>query len=106
MLVRVLEQHGLGVAIAAAIGFVAWYLLRHLMSNHKEDRKTWKESLDAQQVLITNHLTHLDKSNAIICQSIERHDQSSKHNSEAIVKAIESQTEVLRVLHEAPPRRR
>jgi len=105
VLINLLEQHGLGVALSAAIGCVAWYLLRYITCGHKEDRRIWKETLDAQQLLIMNHLSHLDRSNIEISQAVSQHDKNAERNSAAIVKAIESQTAVFKALYETPSRR-
>jgi uncharacterized protein HemX len=101
-LINILEKHGLGVALAAGVGCVAWYLLRYIMNSHKEDRKTWRENIEMQHNLVTNHLSHLEQSNALICKSLEQHDKNSEKNTQQIVSAIESQTKVFKALYEMP----
>lgn len=98
ILFKVLEQHGLGVVLAVATGAVCWFLLRSLISNHKEDRTTWKSTLDAQQILINNHINHLTDSHKDMVILIRQHDNNSKRNSDDIVKAIEGQTSVLKTM--------
>ena len=95
LLVNILEQHGVGVALAAAIGFVAWRLFKHVISNHKEDRKIWKETLDSQQKLVMNHMTHLEASNTDVAKGLEVHVENSKRDTAEIVKAIETQTKMI-----------
>jgi hypothetical protein len=102
LLMKILEQHGLGVALAAVVGYGFWRLVKYILNSHGEDRKVWKEALDMQQQLVMNHITHLNQSNAEIIQTLEQHDKNSENNASAIVKAIEAQTQVLKAYHETP----
>ena len=102
LLMKILEQHGLGVALAAVVGAVCWRLLKHILSSHGEDRKVWKETLDTQQQLVMNHMTHLNQSNSEMTQALAQHDKNSENNTGAIVKAIETQTQVLKAYQETP----
>ena len=99
-LVKILEEHGLGVAMAVAIGAVCWFLLRNIMGNYKEDRMIWKETLDGQQKLVMNHMTHLQQAQNDVCGSLEQHDKNAERNASEICKAIETQTMVLKAFNE------
>jgi negative regulator of sigma E activity len=99
-LVTILEQHGLGVAMAVAVCLVAWFLLRHIINAQKEDRKIWHETLQKQQLLIENHLTHLTASSESTLQMLQHHDENSGKNSDNIVRAIDAQTNLMRAYFE------
>lgn len=102
LLLKILEQHGIGVALSVVIGIVCWRLLKHILSSHGEDRKVWKGTLDIQQQLVMNHITHLNQSNIEMAKFLEQHDKNSEKNANAIVKAIETQTQVLKAYNETP----
>jgi hypothetical protein len=100
VLYKVLEQHGIGVAIAVGVSLVAWFLLRHIINNHKDDRNAWREAIAVQQNLTTNHLTHLNVVTEGMCKLLQQHDISSQRNSDCIVRAIATQTDLLKALYD------
>jgi negative regulator of sigma E activity len=99
---RVLEQHGIGVTIAVGVSLVAWFLLRHIINNHKDDRKAWQDSLSSQQNMTMNHLTHLNAASESMCQLLQQHDKNSQRNSDDVVRAIDAQTNLLKALYDKP----
>lgn len=96
LLLKILEQHGIGVALAIGVGLVAWRLLVYILHSHKEDRKVWKETLDSQQKLVMNHMTHLEQSNHDVIKGLETHGDNARRDTAEIVKAIETQTQMFK----------
>jgi len=87
-----------GAIAATALVFISlcWFLLKHILDDHKEDRGKWLEIVNKQNCIIGNHIDHLTKSTNSLTINLKRHDDRTAMLSKQIVDAINSQTEIMK----------
>jgi len=76
------------------IGFT--FLLKHILNEHKADRRRWLDIIREQNKIIGNHIDHLTKSNNKVVTYLKKHDTKTEFLSKQIVNAINNQTEIMK----------
>lgn len=96
----ILSEYGAIAATATIFIGLCWFLLKHILSDHKDDRKKWLEIVKKQNCIIGNHIDHLTKSTNNMAYNLKRHDDKSAMLSKQIVDAINNQTEMMKIWRE------
>jgi hypothetical protein len=85
---QILTDHGLAVVCVFALAFACWFLLKRILSDHKEDREMWRGAMDKHTDMADERFAKLIDAVAELTTCVKKHDSNVSHQHERILDGL------------------